>query len=102
MAKLNFRVTPKEKAFFEHYVYSFVAAGVGLYQAGQHNWKKLLAATIVAVIAPVLARLNPNSIANKVSNETGLPESTVAPIVTKLVTASQEQLNKLSDTPTTK
>ena len=44
----------KTKVLVEHYLYAVVAVGVGIYQGGNHDIKKVAWAALVAVLAPVL------------------------------------------------
>jgi len=43
----------KTKALVEHYVFATVAAGVAIYQTGNHDVKKVAWAAIVGVLGPV-------------------------------------------------
>jgi hypothetical protein len=43
----------KTKALVEHYVFATVAAGVAIYQTGNHDVKNVAWAAIVGVLGPV-------------------------------------------------
>lgn len=43
----------KTKVLVEHYVYATVAAGVAIYQGGNHDIKKVAWAAVVGVLGPV-------------------------------------------------
>ena len=47
-------MTAKTKALVEHYVYATAAAGVAIWQTGNHDTKKVIWAALVGVIGPVL------------------------------------------------
>ena len=47
---MNAKVT----ALVEHYVVSTVAAGVAIYQGGNHDLKKVAYAALVGILGPVL------------------------------------------------
>lgn len=44
----------KTKALVEHYVYATAAAGVAIWQAGNHDLKKVAWAAVIGVLGPVL------------------------------------------------
>jgi hypothetical protein len=44
----------KTKALVEHYVYATAAAGVAIWQTGNHDLKKVAWAALVGVLGPVL------------------------------------------------
>jgi len=83
MAKLNLKITAKEKALGEHYIYGIIAAGYGAYKLDPHaSVKKLVTEALVAgLLAPILARINPKSLVNTIVATTGAPETIVAPAV---------------------
>ena len=47
-------MSKKTKALVEHYVYATAAAGVAIWQTGNHDLKKVAWAAIVGVLGPVL------------------------------------------------
>ena len=44
----------KTKSLVEHYVYATAAAGVAIWQTGNHDLKKVVWAALVGVLGPVL------------------------------------------------
>jgi len=44
----------KTKVLVEHYLYATAAAGVAIYQGGNHDIKKVAWAALVGVLGPVL------------------------------------------------
>ena len=47
------KLTPKQVALVEHYVIAVIVAGVGIWQTGNHDIKKVAWAAIVGVLGPV-------------------------------------------------
>ena len=86
-SKFSYRVTTKEKALAEHYVYGILASGLAVHQISPHDSFKVLAtkALVAGLVVPVLARLNPKSLVNQIDNITGAPESLTAPIVNAVI-----------------
>lgn len=100
MAKLNLKITAKEKALLEHYAYGIVAAGYGAYQIN-HNAsisKIVTEALVGGLLAPLLARVNPKSLVNTIVADTGAP----APLVTQAVTTVLADANKVVEANTAK
>jgi hypothetical protein len=100
MAKLNLKVTSKEKALLEHYAYGIVAAGYASYQINPHDAVKkiVIEAFVGGLLAPILARLNPKSLVNTIAADTGAP----APLVTQAVTTVLADANKIVAAETVK
>jgi hypothetical protein len=100
MAKLNLKVTSKEKALLEHYAYGIVAAGYASYQINPHDAVKkiVIEAFVGGLLAPILARLNPKSLVNTIVADTGAP----APLVTQAVTTVLADANKIVAAETVK
>lgn len=48
----------KTKAMLASYARSFIVAGVALYAAGVTDWKALLAASVTAVVGPLIRAMN--------------------------------------------
>lgn len=76
------KLTNKQKAYAEHYVYgTLLSAGSIVFETlrskGTHNYVDVLWALAAGLVVPALAKLNTKSIANKISNETGLPSSAI-------------------------
>jgi hypothetical protein len=55
-------------ALIEHYLYATAASAVAIYQGGNHDVKKVAWAALVGVIGPVVAQINPKSLANKLES----------------------------------
>jgi hypothetical protein len=100
MAKLNLKVTSKEKALLEHYAYGIVAAGYASYQINPHDAVKkiVIEAFVGGLLAPILARVNPKSLVNTIAADTGAP----APLVTQAVTTVLADANKIVAAETVK
>ena len=47
-------MNPKTKALVEHYAYATAAAGVAIWQTGNHDLKKVAWAALVGVLGQVL------------------------------------------------
>jgi hypothetical protein len=60
----------KTIALIEHYLYAVAASAVAIYQGGNHDVKKVAWAAVVGVIGPVIAAINPKSLANTLENTT--------------------------------
>jgi hypothetical protein len=72
------KISSREKALIEHYIYATIAAAVGIYQTGNHNLKHVAWAALVGVLGPIVARINPKSLFNK----------TLPPVDHKIIPAS--------------
>ena len=72
------KISSREKALIEHYLYATIAAGVAIYQTGNHNLKHVAWAALVGVLGPIVARINAYSLFNK----------TLPPVDHKIVPAS--------------
>ena len=46
-------MSSKTKTLVEHYVYATAAAGVAIWQTGNHDVKKVIWASLVGVLGPV-------------------------------------------------
>jgi len=88
----NWRLTNREKAFAEHLLYGVVVAGWTTEKyVGSHDYKKIaLGAIAGGILSPLIARLNPLSLANKISNETGAPAPLVQVAVNDAVQAADK------------
>ena len=85
--KTNFKLSAKEKALIEHYGYGILAAGWGAHALDPHASIKSIAikAVVGGLLAPVLARVNPKSLVNKIDATTGAPETLTAPLVNTVI-----------------
>jgi len=95
MAKFKLNLTVKEKALLEHYAYGIIAAGYGSYQYNSHiSIRDLITAALIGgLLAPIVARINPKSLVNQISQITGAP----APVVTAVVDTALADANKVID-----
>jgi len=93
MAKFKLNLTAKEKALLEHYGYGIVAAGYGSYEYNRHITIKdlVIAALVGGLLAPLIARVNPKSLVNTISKDTGAP----APLVQAAVDTALADANKI-------
>lgn len=75
------KITAKQKAYIEHYIYATLGTAAGIVlteiQSGKHDWKQIAWSVVGGVVGPLLAKVNPKSLANKISNETGIPAAPV-------------------------
>jgi hypothetical protein len=85
--KTNIKLSAKEKALIEHYVYGIAAAALGAHELYPSATIKQVAikAVVGGLLAPVLARINPKSLVNKIDATTGAPSTLTAPIVDAVV-----------------
>jgi hypothetical protein len=67
----------KTKVLVEHYVYATVAAGVAIWQTGNHDIKKVAWAALVGVLGPVA-----KAAIDKVRGQ-AVPATTETPATTK-------------------
>jgi hypothetical protein len=77
------KISSREKALVEHYLYATIAAGVAIYQTGNHNLKHVAWAALVGVLGPVVARINPYSLFNKTLPPVDHKIVPSAPVTTK-------------------
>jgi hypothetical protein len=100
MKKFKLNLTLKEKSLIEHYGYGVIAAGYAAYQIKPNDAIKQLAieALVGGLLVPILARLNPKSLVNTITKETGAP----APLVEAAVDAAVAEGNKIAKAETTK
>jgi len=87
------RITNSEKALVEHYVYATVAAGVAIYQTGNHNLKHVAFAAVIGILGPIFARFNPRSTVSKIAKTEHLDPATTAALVA-VATAAQTDAEK--------
>jgi hypothetical protein len=85
----------------EHYVYASAGTAIGivgvtLKTPGHHDYKSVLWALAAGLVAPALAKLNPNSVANIISKKTGLPEAVVAEGVATATANAEKTIAKNS------
>lgn len=81
---MKINISKQSKALVEHYAYGILAAGYATYSfpGKTHTVKEIVIGGLVGgLIAPVLAKVNPKSLINSVSKETGAPVELVAPVV---------------------
>ena len=88
-------------ALAEHYLYGTAGVAVGivgvtLKTPGHHDYKSVLWALAAGLVAPALAKLNPNSVANIISKKTGLPEAVVAEGVATATADAEKTIAKNS------
>lgn len=88
----------KVLALVEHYVYASAGTAVGIVVAtlktpGHHNYTSVLWALAAGLVGPLLAKLNPSSVANLISAKTGLPEAVVATGVAEGIATAEKTIN---------
>jgi hypothetical protein len=93
MGKFKLNLSAKEKGLLEHYAYGVIAAGYGSYEYNRHITIKdlAIAAFVGGLLAPIVARVNPKSLVNQISQVTGAP----APLVTQVVDTALADANKV-------
>ena len=97
MAKINLSAT--QKALIEHYAYGVVAAGYATFQTGHRSAKEVaIGALVGGLLVPLLAKVNPKSLVNTISKDTGAP----APLVAAAVDTAIADANKVVAAETTK
>jgi hypothetical protein len=97
MAKIKLSAT--QKALIEHYAYGVVAAGYATFQTGHRTAKDVVVGALVGgLLVPLLAKVNPKSLINTISKDTGAP----APLVTAAVDTAIADANKVVEATTTK
>jgi len=87
----------KVLVLIEHYVYASAGTAVGivgvtLKTPGHHDYKSVLWALAAGLIGPALAKLNPASVANIISKDTGLPEAVVAAGVSEGISTAEKTI----------
>jgi hypothetical protein len=89
-------------SLLEHYAYATLAAGLAIWQSGNHNIKEVAWAALIGVVGPVIAHVNPKSLVNNVIADTKVDPIT-ASVIEAVTTAAVEEAQKVveSATPTT-
>jgi uncharacterized membrane protein YkvI len=98
---MKITLSAKNKALIEHYAYGVLAAGYATYSfPGKiHTAKEIVIGGLVGgLFVPILAKINPKSLVNAISKETGAP----APLVEAGVDAALKAVNKIVDENTPK
>ena len=92
----------------EHYAYATLAAGLAIWQSGNHNIKEVAWAALIGVLGPVIAHFNPKSLVNDVATkaklapvETSILEAVATAVVTE-VQKAVEEATPTTEAPTTK
>ena len=78
------KISNYNKAIIEHYAYGVLAAGYASYNfpGKTHTIKEVVIGAFVGgLLVPILAKVNPKSLVNSISKETGAPVELVAPVV---------------------
>ena len=85
--KLTPKLSAKQKALIEHYGYGILAASWGAHALDPHASVKSIAikGIVGGLLAPILARVNPKSLVNKIDATTGAPDTLTAPIVNTVI-----------------
>jgi len=99
MAKIKLSAT--QKALIEHYFYGVIAAGYATFQTGHRSVKEVaIGALVGGLLVPLLAKVNPKSLVNTISKDTGAP----APLVAAAVDTVIADANKVvaAETPKAK
>jgi uncharacterized membrane protein YkvI len=99
MKKLKINISASNKALIEHYGYGVIAAGYATFQTGHRTVKEVIVGALVGgLLVPILAKVNPKSLINTITKETGAP----APLVEAAVNAAITEGNKVAKAETTK
>ena len=99
MKKLNINISATNKALIEHYGYGVIAAGYATFQTGHRTVKEVVVGALVGgLLVPILAKINPKSLVNTITKETGAP----APLVEAAVNGAIAEGNKVAKAETTK
>jgi hypothetical protein len=70
----------------EHYAYATFAAGLAIWQSGNHNIKEVAWAALIGVLGPVIAHFNPKSLVNDVSKVVKLNDAEASILETATAT----------------
>ena len=88
------KINATEKALIEHYSYGVLAAGYATYSfPGRiHTIKEIILGGLIGgLLVPILAKVNPKSLVNTISKDTGAP----APLVEAGVDAALKAADKI-------
>jgi hypothetical protein len=94
---MKIKISAKQKALIEHYGYGVLAAGYATYSfpGKVHTVKEIVIGGLVGgLLVPVLAKVNPKSLVNAISKETGAPAELVAPIVDAVISEGKKTTKK--------
>ena len=78
----------------EHYAYATLAAGLAIWQSGNHNIKEVAWAALIGVLGPVIAHFNPKSLVNDVATKAKLDTVETA-ILETVATAAVTEVQKV-------
>jgi uncharacterized membrane protein YkvI len=81
---MKINLSTKTKALIEHYAYGVLAAAYATYSfpGKVHTAKEIAIGGLVGgLLVPILAKVNPKSLVNTITAETGAPAAIVAPAV---------------------
>jgi len=93
------KLSKQNIALLEHYGYGVIAAGYATFQTGHRTVKEVVIGALVGgLLVPILAKINPKSLVNTITKETGAP----APLVEAAVNAAIAEGNKVAKANTTK
>jgi len=93
------KLSKQNIALLEHYGYGVAGAGYATFQTGHRTVKEVVVGALVGgLLVPILAKINPKSLVNTITKETGAP----APLVEAAVNAAIAEGNKVAKANTTK
>jgi hypothetical protein len=81
---MKIKLSAQNKALVEHYLYGVIASAYATYSfpGKSHTAKEIAIGGLVGgLLVPILAKINPKSLVNTISAETGAPAALVAPAV---------------------
>lgn len=78
----------------EHYAYATLAAGLAIWQSGNHNIKEVAWAALIGVLGPIIAHVNPKSLVNDIAAKGNIDPIT-ASVLEAVTTAAVEEAQKV-------
>ena len=85
---MKINLSTQNKALLEHYGYGVIASAYATYSfpGKVHTVKEIAIGGLVGgLLVPILAKLNPKSLVNTITAQTGAPAALVAPAVDAVI-----------------
>ena len=85
---MKINLSTQNKALLEHYGYGVIASAYATYSfpGKVHTVKEIAIGGLVGgLLVPILAKLNPKSLVNTITAQTGAPATLVAPAVDAVI-----------------
>jgi len=100
---MKINLSKKTKALIEHYAYGVLAAGYATYSfpGKVHTVKEIVIGGFVGgLLVPILAKVNPKSLVNTITADTGAPVAIVAPAVDAVIAEANKVVAEETPKPT--